>query len=235
MGHIICPRNAALLGVSVLHITPSGNWEEVGFTQIIHYRPLFNVAVAWQHGVADFPCATLLALSLIAPLRDISLQTVHVWFFGALFGIGLSLSGMTNNAVVISFLNFDKMWNPALMFVLAFGSGTFSLTYWIREYRGSTKPLYGEQNHLPTKTAIDLKLVVRSVFFGIGWGLAGLCPGPVVAVLSVPAIGTIYVPSLIAGMKITEYISALDYPVEDDSEKVDEEVNLSDTLVASDP
>jgi uncharacterized protein len=179
--------------------------------------------------------ATLLALSLIAPLRDISLQTVHVWFFGALFGIGLSLSGMTNNAVVISFLNFDKMWNPALMFVLAFGSGTFSLTYWIREYRGSTKPLYGEQNHLPTKTAIDLKLVVGSVFFGIGWGLAGLCPGPVVAVLSVPAIGTIYVPSLIAGMKITEYISALDYPVEDDSEKVDEEVNLSDTLLASDP
>ena len=180
--------------------------------------------------------ATLLALSLIPPLRDISLETVHVWVFGALFGVGLSLSGMTNNAVVISFLNFDKMWNPALMFVLAFGSGTFCLVYWLREYRGDTKPLYADKNSLPVKKDIDAKLVIGAVIFGIGWGLAGLCPGPVIGVLSVPAVGTIYVPSLVFGMKLTEYISTFDTPIEDGERDRDEaEIKINDSVVTNDP
>ena len=108
---------------------------------------------------------------------------------------------MVNNKIVISFLIFNKYWNPALMFVLGFSVIVFGITFWLRDYYKS-KPWYADGHKLPVKTEIDRDLVIGELFFGIGWGLAGLCPGPMVAVLSVPAVGAIFLPSVWAGMQL---------------------------------
>jgi len=143
----------------------------------------------------------LFAISTLVALREWSLMNLHSWIFGGLFGLGLSISGMVNNKTVISFLIFNKYWNPALMFVLCFAVGVFAVTYWTRDYMKS-KPLYADANKLPTKTEIDRELVIGELLFGVGWGLAGLCPGPMVAVLSVPAVGTFFLPAVWAGMQL---------------------------------
>jgi uncharacterized protein len=177
--------------------------------------------------------ATLMALSLIPTLRDFSPETIHVYIFGALFGIGLSLSGMVNNTVVLSFLNFNKFWNPALMFVLAFGSGTFAVTYWLREHWKS-KPLYADENSLPAKKEVDMKLIAGGILFGIGWGLCGLCPGPAIAAMSVPAVGTIFIPSVVVGMKVLEFISTESTNVDAADIDKGEDVNIND-VISADP
>lgn len=177
--------------------------------------------------------ATLMALSLIPTLRDFSPETIHVYIFGALFGIGLSLSGMVNNTVVLAFLNFNKFWNPALMFVLAFGSGTFAVTYWLREHWKS-KPLYADENSLPAKKEVDMKLIAGEILFGIGWGLCGLCPGPAIAAMSVPAVGTIFIPSVVVGMKVLEFISTESTNVDAADIDKGEDVNLND-VISADP
>jgi len=152
----------------------------------------------------------LFAISTLVALRELSHENLHSWVFGGLFGLGLSISGMVNNKIVLAFLIFNKNWDPALMFVLAFAVGVFAVTYWARDYMKS-KPFYADAHKLPVKTEIDRELVIGELFFGIGWGLAGLCPGPMVAVLSVPAVGTFFLPSVWAGMQLNTL--AKDYGV----------------------
>lgn len=163
---------------------------------------------------------TLAVLSFIPVLQDIEFKTCIVWACGGLFGLGLAMSGMTNNGVVLSFLNFNKMWNPALMFVLAFAVMSFGLTFWLREHWKS-KPLYADEVSLPKNKTIDAKLVIGEIMFGAGWGLAGLCPGPVVAVLSVPAVGAMFVPAMWIGIKAADAIKrASDSTSDSNSEKI---------------
>eukprot|EP00605_Chrysophyceae_sp_TOSAG23-4_P000600 GSChrysophyteH1.ASY1.ANO1.677.1 assembled CDS len=174
-------------------------------TDLISYEGEIDNEAWYQSSTAGG--AVLLAMSLLPMLLDQNLKALHAWLFGAIFAIGLSLSGMTNNAVVIAFLNFNKFWNPALMFVLAFGVGTFAATFWYRKFY-NLNPIYAAEYSLPEKTAIDGQLLVGEVIFGIGWGIAGMCPGPVVSILSVPAVGAIFFPSMVAGMKLSEFVNA---------------------------
>ena len=74
--------------------------------------------------------AVLLVVSFLVAMREFTLESLHYWVFGGLFGLGLSISGMVNNHIVIAFLNFNKDWDPALMFVLCFAVGVFGVTYW---------------------------------------------------------------------------------------------------------
>jgi uncharacterized protein len=98
---------------------------------------------------------------------------------GVIFGAGLTLSDMVNPARVSNFLDFAGSWDPTLMFVMAGGLAVTTLGYKFIFRRNS--PLVDEKFHLPTQRQIDLPLVGGAALFGVGWGLAGICPGPALA------------------------------------------------------
>lgn len=121
-------------------------------------------------------------------------------FSGALFGFGLSLSGMADPARVLGFLNLASgHWDPSLVFVLG-GAVTVAIVG-VALQRQLKRPLLDGQFHLPANTAIDERLIFGSALFGIGWGLAGFCPGPAVSTLSIGlAPVTLFVVAMAAGM-----------------------------------
>ncbi len=98
---------------------------------------------------------------------------------GLLFGAGLVVSQMVNPAKVLNFLDIAGHWDPSLAFVLAGATGTAFVGF--RLVRRRAAPLLAERFQLPTAHRIDGPLLAGSAIFGIGWGLAGLCPGPAVA------------------------------------------------------
>ena len=95
---------------------------------------------------------------------------------GVIFGAGLTVSDMVNPARVSNFLDFAGNWDPTLIFVMAGGLAVTTLGYKFIFRRNS--PMVDEQFHLPTQRQIDLPLVGGAALFGVGWGLAGICPGP---------------------------------------------------------
>ena len=100
---------------------------------------------------------------------------------GAVFGLGLVLSGMTQQAKVLGFLDVASgAWDPSLAFVMVGAIGVHALLRRVvaRHPRWSRRPLFAESYQEPKKTPIDHRLVVGAAVFGVGWGLAGVCPGP---------------------------------------------------------
>ncbi|GAA0561540.1 DUF6691 family protein [Halomonas salifodinae] len=100
---------------------------------------------------------------------------------GLLFGLGLAISGMTDPARVLGFLDIAGAWDPTLMFVLGGAVLTTFIGYRLVWRRGA--PLVGNAFRLPTRQDIDARLIAGSALFGIGWGLSGYCPGPAFASL----------------------------------------------------
>lgn len=95
---------------------------------------------------------------------------------GLLFGAGLLISGMTNPAKVLGFLDLFGRWDPSLAFVMIGAIGVHFLL--LRRILALPKPLLGARFQLPTRKDIDAALVVGAALFGVGWGLGGVCPGP---------------------------------------------------------
>jgi uncharacterized protein len=100
---------------------------------------------------------------------------------GLVMSVGLCLSGITNPTKVLGFLDFLGRWNPTLAFVMLGAVATHSLLY--RAITRRARPILDAEFSVPTKTALDWQLVVGAAVFGVGWGLAGYCPGPVIAAL----------------------------------------------------
>ena len=100
---------------------------------------------------------------------------------GAIFGVGLALSGMLNPAKVVGFLDIFGMWDPSLGLVMAGGILVTGTGYYFVMKRN--RPVFDARFDLPSSNNIDRPLLIGSAIFGIGWGLAGYCPGPVVASL----------------------------------------------------
>lgn len=127
---------------------------------------------------------------------------------GALFGFGLSLSGMVDPARVLGFLNLASgHWDPSLMFVL--GGAVIVAIPGVMLQRRLGRPLFDESFHLPQKTAIDGRLVGGSALFGIGWGLAGFCPGPALSALSLGlAPVLVFVLAMAIGMLLHDRVIA---------------------------
>lgn len=119
---------------------------------------------------------------------------------GALFGFGLSLSGMLDPARVLGFLDFASgHWDPSLAFVL--GGAVLVAVPGVMLQRHLRRPLLDDSFHLPEKTEIDRRLVAGSALFGAGWGLAGFCPGPAVSALSLGLAPVfLFVAAMAAGM-----------------------------------
>lgn len=122
---------------------------------------------------------------------------------GAVFGIGLIVSGMANPAKVLGFLDLAGAWDPSLAFVMggAILAGTLAFT----SARKRTLSLLGLQMRIPTATLIDRRLVGGSLLFGIGWGIAGFCPGPVLVALGMGELkALIFVVAMLLGMGLFE-------------------------------
>ena len=116
---------------------------------------------------------------------------------GALFGAGLAISGMTDPARVIGFLDAFGKWDPALAFVMAGAVGTYGVGMF------ALRRLGGASRKLPTTRSepIDRRLMIGAAIFGVGWGLSGFCPGPALAnfgALRIEAL--IFVPAMAIGM-----------------------------------
>jgi len=118
---------------------------------------------------------------------------------GLLFGIGLIISGMANPAKVIGFLDLAGSWNPSLAFVM--GGAIAVGVVGFRLVRQKSRAWFGDSIQLPTARHIDTRLVLGAALFGIGWGIAGICPGPALVLLGTgTAKGIVFVLAMLAGM-----------------------------------
>jgi uncharacterized membrane protein YedE/YeeE len=127
---------------------------------------------------------------------------------GVLFGVGLALGGMTRPRKVLGFLDVFGAWDPSLAFVML---GAISVHFAVyRVIRGTAAPLFADEFALPTRRNVDAKLVLGSAVFGVGWGLAGYCPGPAIASLASgsPAV-VLFVATLLLGLFITGKLEGL--------------------------
>ncbi len=95
---------------------------------------------------------------------------------GALFSVGLAISGMTRPSKIIGFLDVAGAWDASLLFVMGGAVAVYFIAYRLITRRSS--PLFDAKFDLPTRKDIDLRLVLGAALFGIGWGLGGFCPGP---------------------------------------------------------
>lgn len=102
---------------------------------------------------------------------------------GLLFGLGMTISGMADPAKVIGFLDVAGNWDPSLMFVMGGALLVFMPAYFLL-IKPKTKPLNAEEFCLSTSKKIDTKLLSGATIFGLGWGIAGVCPGPAVSSLA---------------------------------------------------
>jgi uncharacterized membrane protein YedE/YeeE len=128
-----------------------------------------------------------------------TMKTIGEFLVGLVFGFGLLLSGMTDPAKVIGFLNVTGVWDPSLAFVM--GGAVLLSFFAFRISRNWSSSLLGRVIILSDSKYIDAKLVLGSALFGIGWGLSGFCPGPAITSLASGEIKSlIFVAAMMIGM-----------------------------------
>ncbi|GLR26973.1 DUF6691 family protein [Limnobacter litoralis] len=127
---------------------------------------------------------------------------------GLIFGVGLILSGMTNPAKVIGFLDLFGQWDPSLAFVMGGAILVGLFAFAIAKKR--TTNFLGGAMQLPKSTQIDKRLVIGSLVFGAGWGLAGFCPGPaLVSLASGYEMAALFVVAMLLGMLLFERLEKI--------------------------
>lgn len=133
------------------------------------------------------------------------MNAAFAFFSGLIFGIGLIVAGMANPAKVLGFLDLAGMWDPSLALVMAGAIAVGSVAFQFAKRR--TLSLLGLSLQLPDARQIDRRLVGGSVVFGIGWGLAGICPGPGLVLLgSGELLGVVFVIAMLLGMGAFELL-----------------------------
>lgn len=132
------------------------------------------------------------------------MKHIFALIVGLVFGIGLALSGMMNPAKVLNFFDVAGTWDPSLAFVM--GGAVIVTFIGYRMVSRRDAPLFGGHFQFPDSTAIDGRLIGGSALFGVGWGIAGFCPGP-----AITALGTgrwevaLFVVSVVAGLGIRRF------------------------------
>ncbi len=125
---------------------------------------------------------------------------------GALFAVGLAISGMTKPSKVAGFLDIAGAWDASLAFVMVGAIAVHFVAYRIISRRSS--PLFDAQFHLPTRKDIDTRLVLGAALFGVGWGLGGFCPGPgLVAAGAGSPNALVFVAGMTIGMVIENVVA----------------------------
>lgn len=125
-------------------------------------------------------------------------QNIVSFFVGLIFAIGLALSGMTQPQKIIGFLSLSD-WDPSLLLVMVGAIGVHIFAYPL--IRKRTTPLLDTKWHVPTRKDINVRLILGSTLFGIGWGLGGFCPGPgVTSLASLDLRAFLFVGAMIVGI-----------------------------------
>ncbi|MEK9644729.1 MAG: DUF6691 family protein [Alphaproteobacteria bacterium] len=121
------------------------------------------------------------------------------FLIGGLFGAGLAVSGMMNPAKVIGFLDLAADWDPTLAVVMAAALAISAAGYAVR--KGRARPVLADTFQVPPAGIVDARLIAGGALFGLGWGIAGFCPGPAIAALSTGRWDVaIFVVSMVAGV-----------------------------------
>jgi len=121
------------------------------------------------------------------------------FLIGLLFGLGLVISQMVNPEKIINFLDIAGNWDPTLLVVMVSALATTLIGY--RLVLKHQKPIFDDKFHLSAKTVIDRPLLIGAGIFGIGWGMAGLCPGPGISAAAIGGVAPwIYIAAMLAGM-----------------------------------
>jgi uncharacterized protein len=124
---------------------------------------------------------------------------------GLVFGLGLIVSGMANPAKVLGFLDLGGAWDPSLAFVMAGAIGVGLIAFAVARRR--TRSFLGGAMQLPTSRDIDRRLVIGSALFGMGWGVAGFCPGPGLVALGMGEVkAVVFVVAMLVGMGMFELL-----------------------------
>ena len=138
---------------------------------------------------------------------DFKLTAMIALAAGTLFGVGLALSGMTDPIKVIGFLDISGIWQPTLAFVMGAALLVSGPVFALCRRRG--RPLLASKFHLPVQNDIDGRLMLGSAIFGIGWGVAGFCPGPAIALLMVGSpLLWLFCGAMIAGMWMADRVAS---------------------------
>ena len=126
---------------------------------------------------------------------------------GIIFGLGIAISGMIDPSKVMNFFDLAGTWDPSLAFVMGGGLAVSLIGY--RLVFAREKPLLAEAFSLPTRQHIDAELIGGAALFGIGWGLAGFCPGGAIPALGIGRIEPfLFVGGMVAGMAIARVLQA---------------------------
>lgn len=133
------------------------------------------------------------------------LRIIITYLIGLIFGLGIMISGMANPAKVINFFDVAGSWDPSLIFVMGGALVVTFIGYRLIFGKGPAKPVMDDSFHVPQNRVIDARLLGGSAIFGVGWGIAGFCPGG-----ALPALGSlkpevlIFTAALIAGIFIAK-------------------------------
>ena len=136
------------------------------------------------------------------------MRLVSTYLVGLVFGVGISISGMANPAKVLNFFDIAGTWDPSLILVMGGALVTTFIGY--RLVFGRPAPLFEQAFFVPSNRGIDARLVGGSAVFGIGWGIAGFCPGG-----ALPALGTgrwevfVFSAALVAGILLARWMMSL--------------------------
>ncbi len=137
--------------------------------------------------------------------KELVMKVVTAFAAGALFTVGLAISGMTKPDKVIGFLDVSGSWDASLAFVMV---GAIGVHLTARRLLGSMKkPVFAHSFHVFARTRLDAPLIVGAALFGVGWGLSGYCPGPVIAssvVSGRPAL--VFIAAMVLGMGAWEIL-----------------------------
>ncbi len=127
-------------------------------------------------------------------------KLVSTLFIGMVFGLGIAISGMANPAKVQNFFDLAGMWDPSLMFVMGGALTVAAIGYRII-FTSRKTPLFDEEFFLPKAKSIDKELIGGATIFGIGWGIAGFCPGGAIPTIALGHSGTyVFLAAMVVGM-----------------------------------
>ena len=127
------------------------------------------------------------------------MKALSLFAAGVIFALGLVLGGMTQPAKVIGFLDVTGDWDPSLAFVMVGALSTYAIAF--RLIRRRAAPLFGPRFQVPTRRDLTPRLLIGAALFGVGWGIAGFCPGPaIVAVGAGMKEALLFLPSMVVGM-----------------------------------
>lgn len=139
------------------------------------------------------------------------MRFIIIYLVGVIFGTGIVVSGMANPAKVINFFDVAGTWDPSLAFVMGGALITTAIGY--RLVFGRSRPLFEGKFMLPTARNLDARLIGGSAVFGIGWGIAGFCPGGALPALGTGRIDVIaFVGAMLIGIFAARYLQSLSRP-----------------------